>query len=56
MHLSLTVVRRPPALSPSKPIEETAREYDLDPSTIAKLASNENSLDRPPCCSGDSGR
>ena len=27
---------------PGKPVEELAREYDLDPATIIKLASNEN--------------
>ena len=32
------------AYEPGKPIEETARELGLDPSTIVKLASNENSL------------
>ena len=37
-----------PPYPPGKPIEETAREYDLDPSTIAKLASNENSLGPSP--------
>ena len=37
-----------PAYPPGKPIEETAREYDLDPSQIAKLASNENSLGPSP--------
>src|ERR1700745_1731994 len=29
---------------PGKPIEETARELGVDPSTIIKLASNENPL------------
>lgn len=32
------------AYEPGKPIEETARELGLDPDTIVKLASNENSL------------
>ena len=35
------------AISPyvaGKPIEETAREYGLDPARIVKLASNENPL------------
>jgi len=32
------------AYEPGKPIEETARELGLDPETIVKLASNENSL------------
>jgi histidinol-phosphate aminotransferase len=32
------------AYEPGKPIEETARELGLDPTTIVKLASNENSL------------
>jgi len=32
------------AYEPGKPIEETARELGLDPATIVKLASNENSL------------
>jgi histidinol-phosphate aminotransferase len=38
------------ALAPyvaGKPIEETAREYGLDPSKIVKLASNENPLGMP---------
>lgn len=30
-----------------KPIDELAREYDLDPATIIKLASNENPLGMP---------
>ena len=29
---------------PGKPISELAREYDLDPDSIIKLASNENPL------------
>jgi len=33
---------------PGKPIEELAREFDLDPASIIKLASNENPLG----CSG----
>ena len=37
-----------PPYPPGKPIEETAREFDLDPTTIAKLASNENSLGPSP--------
>lgn len=39
------------AISPyvaGKPIEETAREYGLDPSRIVKLASNENPLGMSP--------
>ena len=32
------------AYEPGKPIEETARELGLDPDSIVKLASNENSL------------
>ncbi|MGL4576251.1 MAG: hypothetical protein ACRCV9_15825, partial [Burkholderiaceae bacterium] len=38
------------ALAPyvgGKPIEETAREYGLDPAKIVKLASNENPLGMP---------
>lgn len=31
-----------------KPVEETAREYGLDPENIVKLASNENPLGMPP--------
>ena len=31
-----------------KPIEETAREYGLDPARIVKLASNENPLGMSP--------
>lgn len=33
---------------PGRPIEEVAREYGLDPSTVVKLASNENSLGPSP--------
>ena len=33
---------------PGKPIEETAREFDLDPGEIVKLASNENPLGPSP--------
>jgi len=33
---------------PGKPIEETARELGVDPSTIIKLASNENPLGASP--------
>jgi len=33
---------------PGKPIEETARELDLDPNAIVKLASNENPLGPSP--------
>jgi len=33
---------------PGKPIEETARELGVDPSTIVKLASNENPLGPSP--------
>src|SRR5882724_5229185 len=33
---------------PGKPIEETARELDVDPSAVIKLASNENPLGPPP--------
>ncbi len=33
---------------PGKPIEETARELGVDPSTIIKLASNENPLGTSP--------
>ena len=39
------------AISPyvaGKPIEETAREYGLDPARIVKLASNENPLGMSP--------
>lgn len=36
------------AYEPGKPIEETARELGLDPSTIVKLASNENPLGPAP--------
>src|SRR5438067_8437095 len=35
-------VRRIARYVPGKPVEELAREYGLDPSTIVKLASNEN--------------
>ena len=37
-----------PVYEPGKPIETVAREYGLDPAAIAKLASNENPLDRRP--------
>src|SRR2546423_1600716 len=33
---------------PGKPIEETARELDVDPTEIIKLASNENPLGPSP--------
>lgn len=36
------------AYQPGKPIEETARELDLDPHDIVKLASNENPLGPSP--------
>lgn len=36
------------AYEPGKPIEETARELGLDPTTIVKLASNENPLGPSP--------
>lgn len=36
------------AYEPGKPIEETARELGLDPSSIVKVASNENSLGPSP--------
>ena len=36
------------AYEPGKPIEETARELGLDPSTIIKMASNENPLGPSP--------
>jgi len=36
------------AYEPGKPIEETARELGLDPSTIVKVASNENPLGPSP--------
>ena len=36
------------AYEPGKPIEETARELGLDPTTIVKLASNENPLGPAP--------
>src|SRR5882724_1320943 len=35
-------VRRIARYVPGKPVEELARELDLDPATIVKLASNEN--------------
>ena len=35
-------VRKIARYVPGKPVEELAREYDLDPTTIIKLASNEN--------------
>ena len=34
---------------PGKPIEETAREFQIDPREIIKLASNENPLGPSPC-------
>ena len=36
------------AYEPGKPIEETARELGLDPSSIVKVASNENPLGPSP--------
>src|SRR5438093_11946208 len=36
------------AYEPGKPVEETARELGVDPSTIVKLASNENPLGPSP--------
>ena len=41
-------VRRIARYVPGKPVEELAREYDLDPATIIKLASNENPLGMSP--------
>ena len=42
---------------PGKPIEETARELGVDPSTIIKLASNENPLGpSPKALAGDARR
>ncbi len=43
-HLVPDYIRAAPAYVPGKPIEETAREFGLDPATIVKLASNENPL------------
>ena len=37
-----------PVYVPGKPIEEVAREFGLDPSTVIKLASNENPLGPSP--------
>lgn len=37
-----------PVYQPGKPIEEVARELDLDPASIIKLASNENPLGASP--------
>ena len=37
-----------PVYVPGKPIEEVAREHGLDPSTVIKLASNENPLGPSP--------
>lgn len=37
-----------PVYQPGRPIEEVARELDLDPKTILKLASNENPLGPSP--------
>jgi histidinol-phosphate/aromatic aminotransferase/cobyric acid decarboxylase-like protein len=37
-----------PVYVPGRPIEEVAREHGLDPSTILKVASNENPLGPSP--------
>src|SRR5260370_39528883 len=37
-----------PVYEPAKPIEETARELDVDPGDVIKLASNENPLGPSP--------
>ena len=42
--LANTQLRDLAVYEPGKPIEETARELGVDPSTIVKLASNENPL------------
>ena len=39
-----------PVYEPGKPIEDVARELGLDPTTIIKLASNENPLGSSPPC------
>jgi len=44
-----TAIDRITPYSPGKPIEEVARELGLDPTTIIKLASNENPLGPSPC-------
>lgn len=41
-------VLKQPVYEPGKPIESVAREYGLDPSRIAKLASNENPFGASP--------
>jgi len=37
-----------PVYQPGRPIEEVARELNLDPASIIKLASNENPSAPPP--------
>lgn len=51
--VSITALARPsvltqPVYEPGKPIEDVARELGLDPTTIIKLASNENPLGASP--------
>jgi len=46
--LANTQLRDLAVYEPGKPIEETARELGVDPSTIVKLASNENPLGPSP--------
>ena len=46
--LALPGVQKLSPYVPGKPIEELAREYDLDPAQIIKLASNENPLGPAP--------
>lgn len=41
-------VKNQPVYQPGKPIEIVAKEYGLDPASIAKLASNENPLGTSP--------
>lgn len=41
-----------PVYVPGRPIEEVAREHGLDPSTVVKLASNENPLGPSPMALG----
>ena len=47
-HLANAQLRDLAVYEPGKPIEETARELGVDPSTIIKLASNENPLGPSP--------
>ena len=46
--LANAVVQKMPVYEPGKPIEYVAREFGIDPSTIEKMASNENPFGASP--------